>query len=417
MWFNNHSLAERLMQYVQIDTQADPSSETCPSSEKQKDLGRLLVEQLLALGIQDAEMDGFGYVYATIPSNVNHKVPTICFCAHVDTAPDCSGTHVKPILHKQWNGKAIELPDAPGKPLDPEKHPYLKQKIGEDIITASGNTLLGADDKAGVAIIMELAAQLMANPKLPHGPIRILFTVDEEIGRGVDKVDMKKLGADFGYTLDGGPRGSLEGENFCADAAELTFFGKAAHPGYAKGKMINAIKLAGEFLSLLPQDRLSPETTSKREGFIHPAGLEGRMEEATIRFILRDFEAHKLEEMAEIIRQTAEKVCQKHPESRYTYLQKEQYRNMRETLEKDPQIMQLARDAYRKAGLEPVEEPIRGGTDGSRLSFMGLPCPNIFTGEMAIHSIHEYCSVQDMEKALEVLGHLVGLASETAAKD
>ena len=400
-------VANRLMKYVQVDTCADPNSDTQPSSMKQKDLSSILVDELKSLGIEDAELDEFGYVYATIPATITKEVPVICFCAHVDTSPDCSGTNVKPILHKQWNGNDIVLPDDPSIVISSKNHPYLTERIGDDLITASGSTLLGADDKAGVAVIMDLAAFLIKNPSIPHGKIRILFTPDEEIGRGVDKVNMQKLAADFGYTLDGGERGSLEGESFSADGAKVIFSGISAHPGYALNKLVNAQKVAAYFLASLPQLDWSPECTNDRKGFVNPVQMQGKAELCQVQFIVRDFETSKLAEHEKQLELYAKAACEKFPGSSYQIQITEQYRNMREILDQFPQVMGNAAKAYQIAGIEPNIMAIRGGTDGSRLSFMGLPCPNIFTGEMGIHSKQEYVSVQDMEKAVEVCVNLV----------
>ncbi len=405
-------VANRLMKYVQVDTCADPNSDTQPSSMKQKDLSRILVDELKSLGIEDAELDEFGYVYATIPATTTKEVPVICFCGHVDTSPDCSGTNVKPILHKQWNGNDIVLPDDPSIVISSKNHPYLTERIGDDLITASGLTLLGADDKAGVAVIMDLAAFLIKNPSIPHGKIRILFTPDEEIGRGVDKVKMQKLAADFGYTLDGGERGSLEGESFSADGAKVIFSGISAHPGYALNKLVNAQKVAAYFLASLPQLDWSPECTNDRKGFVHPVQMQGTAELCQVQFIVRDFETSKLAEHEKQLEIYAKAACEKFPGSSYQIQITEQYRNMREILDQFPQVMGNAAKAYQLAGIEPNIMAIRGGTDGSRLSFMGLPCPNIFTGEMGIHSKQEYVSVQDMEKAVEVCVNLVQIWAE-----
>lgn len=410
------AVKERLLRYVQIDTQSDPLSNSQPSTEKQKDLSRLLVQELLELGIKDAYLDDHGYVYATIPATSSRNVPVICFCSHVDTAPDCSGTGVVPLVHTSYSGAPIVLPHDPSQVITIDEHPYLKDKIGDDIITASGTTLLGADDKAGVAIIMELAAQLVANPQVLHGEIKILFTPDEEIGRGVDKVDLKKLGADIAYTLDAGGLGSLEDENFSADGITVYFHGIAAHPGSAKGKMINAIKLAGEFVASLPKEKLAPEVTEGREGFVHPVRISGTAELAQVDFIIRDFETQKLGEHEFLLQHLADEIVLKYPGARTTYEVKEQYRNMKEVLQHHPQVTALAEQAMLKCGIQPRKFPIRGGTDGSRLSFMGLPCPNLFTGEMSLHSKQEYVSVQDMEKSLAVLIELVQLWEKNASE-
>lgn len=410
----NYTVAERLMRYVQIDTEADPNSTTFPSSMKQKDLSQMLVNELKEVGISDAEMDEWGYVYATIPANSTKDIPTICFCAHVDTAPDCSGTDVKPILHKNYSGDPITLPDDTSQVITTEKHPYLKEKIGDDLITASGLTLLGADDKAGVACIMDFAAFMMNNPGFEHGKIRILFTPDEEVGRGVDHVDMQKLAADYGYTLDGGVLGSIEDESFSADAVEITIQGIPAHPGYAKNKMVNAIKVAAEFMDSLPKDSWSPETTEGREGFVHPTSFNAVMEKATVKFIIRDHDTSKLAEYEQRLKGILEQIVSKYDGVKSDFTITEQYRNMKEVIKDVPFVTDNAIEAMKRAGVEPRPVIIRGGTDGSRLSFMGMPCPNIFTGEMAIHSRHEYVSVQDMQKAVKTMVHLTQIWEEKA---
>lgn len=409
-----HTVAERFMRYVQVDTQSDPASSSQPSTEKQKDLSRILVEDLKAMGITDAELDVHGYVYATIPATSNKNVPVLCYCSHVDTAPDCSGAGVKPILHKNYDGSDIVLPDDTGVVITTQEHPYLQQRIGDDIITASGTTLLGADDKAGVAIIMDLAAYLVQHPEIPHGKIRILFTPDEEIGRGVAAVNMQKLGAQFGYTLDGGERGHLEGETFSADGATVTFHGISAHPGYAKDKMVSAIKAAGAFVSKLPANEWCPEATEGKQGFVHPVHMEGVLEKATVQFIVRDFDTAMLAIHEERLRELAAETAAEFPGVSYDFVVKEQYRNMKEVLDSNPQVMNYAEEAYKRAGMKSERMSVRGGTDGSRLSFMGLPCPNLFTGEMGIHSKQEYVSVQDMEKAVETLVHLAQVWEENA---
>jgi tripeptide aminopeptidase len=398
--------AERFMRYVQIDTQSDPQSNTHPTTEKQKNLSKLLVQELQAIGIRDAQMDEWGYVYATIPANTDKQVPTICFCSHVDTAPDASGTNVKPILHKNYQGQNIALSDDPAQVLSPEVHGYLKKLIGHDIITASGTTLLGADDKAGVSEIMDAANFFMTHPEVKHGTIKLLFTPDEEVGKGTAKVDMQKLGAQFGYTLDGGEAGSLEDETFSADAVQLVIHGVITHPGYAKGLMVNALKIAGEILAKLPKSELSPETTEKKQGFIHPIRVDGIAEKCTIDFIIRDFVTEGLKKKEDLLRSIVELVLEKYPKASYKFNVTEQYRNMKEVLDQHPQVVQYAKEAIERAGLQVKMESIRGGTDGSRLSFMGLPCPNLFAGMQAIHSKLEYISVQDMNKAVETIVHL-----------
>jgi tripeptide aminopeptidase len=410
-----HTVKERFLKYVQIDTQADPMSSTSPSSEKQKNLSRLLVEELHEMGISDAEMNEFGYVYASIPANTNKKnVPTLCFCAHVDTAPDASGTDVKPIVHANYQGQDMVLPDDPTQVISPTNYPYLKGKIGHDIVTASGLTLLGSDDKSGVAEIMDAAFQFINNPTIKHGKIRLLFTTDEEIGKGVDNVDLEKLGADYAYTLDGGNIGDIENETFSADGATIAIQGVASHPGYAKGKMENAIKIAADIVAALPKHRLTPETTDKKRGFIHPIKIEGGLENAKITFILRDFEDDLLAEKAEILRGVMEKVMKRYPNSKAELATKFQYRNMKKVLAEKPFIVNNAIEAIKRTGLKPNLGSIRGGTDGSRLSFMGLPCPNLFAGEQAIHSRHEFVSIQDMEKAVEMVVHLCQIWEEKA---
>lgn len=403
-----YTVEERFLRFVQIDTTADPNSTSFPSSIKQKDLGKVLYEELKSLNLADVEMDEWGYVFATIPSNSsNTNLPTICFCSHMDTAPDCSGTNVKPLIHRNYTGAPIVLPDDSTQIITTDKHPYLNEKIGDDIITASGLTLLGADDKAGIAIIMDLAYQLMNNPEIKHGPIRILFTPDEEVGRGVEHLDMKKLKADYGYTLDGAKLGEIEDESFSADAVKVTIHGVSAHPGYAKNKMQNALKIASEFITALPKDKWSPETTQDREGFVHPTAIEGGLEKTTVSFIIRDHITEKLLEYENRLENILKMVMEQYNGAHYEFEVTEQYRNMKEVLRSVPFVTDYAIQAMEKAGITSKPTIIRGGTDGSRLSFMGMPCPNIFTGEMAIHSKHEYVSVQDMQKAVDTLIELV----------
>ncbi len=404
---NTSEIAERFMRYVRIDTQSDPQSGKHPSTEKQKDLGRMLVKELHEIGIEDAELDEYGYVYATIKGNSAGKnVPVICFCSHMDTAPDCSGTDVKPILHQNYDGSDIILPDDPSQVISPKDQPYLKERKGTDIITASGHTLLGSDDKAGVAAIMQAAKYFMEHPEIKHGDIRILFTPDEEIGEGTAMLDMRRLAADFGYTLDGGEAGSLEVETFSADMAVIVINGVIIHPGYAKGRLVNALKIGGEILAALPKDEWSPETTEKMEGFVHPTRFEGIAERAVLEFILRDFDDEKLAEHGARLKKIAAEIINKHTGASMDFQIREQYRNMKKILDQHPQVAAHAAEAIRRAGLEVKTESIRGGTDGSRLSYMDLPCPNIFTGMQGIHSKQEWVSVQDMAKAAETIVHL-----------
>ena len=400
------------MRYVQIDTQSEPTSNTFPTTEKQKDLSNLLSAELKAIGLHDAHADEYGYVYATIPSNSDKKVPVICFCSHVDTAPDCSGTDVKPILHKNYDGSDIILPDDATQIITLNDYPYLREHIGSDVITASGLTLLGADDKSGLAIIMDTANYLVNHPGIKHGEIKILFTPDEEVGKGTAKVDLNKLHADFAYTLDGGEAGTFEDETFSADSVRITINGVISHPGYAKDKMVNALKIAGEVLAALPKTEWSPETTTKREGFVHPVAVNGIADKVVMEFIVRDFITANLEKHEERLRAIVEQIIKNYPKAMMQFVVTEQYRNMKEILDKNPQAVANAAEAYRRSGLVVKNEPIRGGTDGSRLSFMGLPCPNIFTGMHAIHSRHEWIGVKDMEKAVEVLVNLVQVWEE-----
>jgi tripeptide aminopeptidase len=403
---NKEDIANRFMRYVQIDTQSNPKSGVHPSTEKQKNLSKILVEELKEIGVADAQMDEYGYVYATIPSNSEKDVPVICFCSHVDTAPDCSGTNVKPILHKNYKGEDIVLPDDSSQVLSPVVFPYLNTQIGGDIITASGNTLLGADDKSGVAAIMQAADFLMKNPSVKHGKIRILFTPDEEIGEGTAKLDMEKLNADFGYTLDGGEAGSLEDETFSADGAKIIINGVISHPGYAKNKLVNALKVVAEILHALPTTEWSPETTEKKQGFVHPVRFEGIAERATLEFILRDFDDEKLKEYGARLKQIAEEVVNHYKGASIEFSIQEQYRNMKKILDKNPEVVHYAAEAIKRAGLDVKTESIRGGTDGSRLSYLGLPCPNLFTGMQGIHSKLEWIGVNDMAKAAETIVHL-----------
>ena len=402
----NHTVTERFLKYVTIDTQSDASSSTIPSTEKQKDLGRLLVQELHEMGISDAHLDEFGYVYATIESNSDKDVPVICLCAHMDTSPDSSGKNVKPLIHKNYKGQDLSLPDDPSVVISPKDHPDLKKQLGHDIITASGLTLLGADNKSGVAAIMDAAHYFVNHPEVKHGKIRILFTPDEEIGRGADKVDIEKLGADFGYTIDGETLGSLVVETFSADGVTITIYGVSAHPGFAKGKLESAIKICAEILDHLPKDHLSPETTEEKAGFIHPVSMSGIVEKASISFIIRDFVDSRLADYENYLKKIMNDVLANYPGSKGEFVVTEQYRNMKNVLDQHPQVVAYAEEAIKRAGIQVKKRSIRGGTDGSRLSFMGLPCPNIFAGEHAFHSKEEWVSVQDMQKSVETIINL-----------
>ncbi|VIO74764.1 Peptidase T [Bradyrhizobium ivorense] len=409
-----HTVTERFLRYVVIDTQSDPDSPTCPSTEKQKNLGRLLVAELQAMGLADAHLDEHGYVYATIPANTDKTVPVICFCSHMDTSPDCTGKDVRPQIVKNYRGGDIVLPADSTQVIRAAEHAALAEQIGNDIITTDGTTLLGADNKAGLAEIMDAAHFLVSNPQIKHGTIKILFTPDEEIGRGVDKVDIKKLGADFGYTMDGESAGHIEDETFSADGASIMIEGVATHPGFAKGKMEHAIKIAAAIVDRLPKDTCSPETTEGKEGFLHPVAISGALEKARIDFIVRDFTEVGLKQKEALLETIVKDVMTAYPRSSYRMEVKQQYRNMKEVIDRHPEVVANAIEAIKRAGLTPVKTSIRGGTDGSRLSFMGLPCPNIFAGEHAFHSRLEWISRQDMEKAVQTIVHLAMIWEERA---
>ena len=409
-----HTVTERFLRYVVIDTQSDPASPTCPSTEKQKDLGRLLAAELRAIGLSDAHLDEHGYVYATIPANTDKQVPVICFCSHMDTSPDCTGANVKPQIVRNYQGGDIVLPADPSQVIRFAEHPSLAHQIGHDIITTDGTTLLGADNKAGVAEIMDAVHFLTKNPHIKHGTIKILFTPDEEIGRGVDMVDLKKLGAEFAYTIDGESAGQIEDETFSAEAATITIEGVSTHPGFAKGKMEHAIKIAAAIVDRLPKNTCSPETTDGREGFLHPIGVSGTLEAAKLGLIVRDFTEEGLREKEALLENIVKDVMRDYPRSTTRIDIKQQYRNMKQMIDRHPEIVDYAIEAIRRAGLKPVKTSIRGGTDGSRLSFMGLPCPNIFAGEHAFHSRLEWVSRQDMEKAVATIVHLAMIWEERA---
>ena len=408
------SVLERFLRYVTYDTQSNEKSDTSPSTEKQNVLSDLLVKELKELGISDAARDAHGIVFATIPATSKKQVPVIGVLAHVDTSPESSGTNVKPIVHRNWSGDDIVLPDDRSIVLRVADIPELKHQIGNDLVTASGTTLLGADDKAGVAAIMAAAEYLVRHPEIPHGVIRLGFTPDEEIGRGADKFDIQAFGAVCAYTIDGEERGTMDVETFSGDAMIVEFQGFNTHPGFAKGKMVNAIRVAGDFIARLPRDRMSPETTEKREGFVHPYVVDASVDRTAVKFIIRDFKTAELKKMEDQLERLARETVAAWPGARCAVRVQESYRNLGDVLTQHPAVVDNAREAYRRAGLQPVEMAIRGGTDGSRLSAMGLPTPNLFSGAHSFHSKLEWVSAQDLEKAVEVIVHLAGVWEERA---
>ncbi|MFZ0454720.1 MAG: peptidase T [Ignavibacteriaceae bacterium] len=393
---------ERFLRYVKYDTQSDEESTSFPSTEKQKNLSKDLAKELKELGLSDAQMDENGYVMATLPSNTDKNVPVIGFIAHVDTSPAVSGANVNPVINRNYRGGDIKL-QKNGVVIKESENPDLKDMNGFDIITADGTTLLGADNKAGVAEIVDAVNYFLSHPELKHGTIKVCFTPDEEVGRGTEKFDVKKFNAKYAYTVDGQSRGEVETETFSADAVTVKFLGKNIHPGYAKGIMINSMKVASSFIESLPKNKLSPETTEKREGYVHPTSLNGNEELTTVKFIIRDFETKKLKEYEDILKNIAEDTVKKFSGSKMEFEVTEQYRNMKEILDQHPQVEKNAVKAMENLGIKPIMNPIRGGTDGSRLSFMGLPCPNIFAGEHSFHSKEEWVAVQDMETAVKVI--------------
>ncbi len=408
------SCIDRFLKYVKYDTQSNEDSTTFPSDPKQLELSKALVVELKEIGLKDAEMDEYGYVMATLPSNTNKNVPTIGFIAHVDTSPAVTGTNVNPIIHKNYQGGDIVLPKDPTKIIDAAGNPELKEMIGMDIITTDGTTLLGADDKAGIAEIMDAMNYLIQHPEVKHGVLRVCFTPDEEVGRGTEKFDVKKYGAKYAYTIDGSTRGEVETETFCADAVILKFNGKNVHPGYAKDKMINAVKVASRFLEMLPSSSLSPETTDKREGYVHPTSIKSDETLATIKFIIRDFDAGKLKEYENLLKELAEKAVLQFPGSSMEFEVIEQYRNMKYILDQHPMVEAYAVEALNRLGIKPINSAIRGGTDGARLSFMGLPAPNLFAGGHNFHGFLEYIAVQDMEAAVKMIVTLANVWEDKA---
>ncbi|HTI37652.1 MAG TPA: peptidase T [Vicinamibacterales bacterium] len=407
------NVLDRFLRYVTIDTRADDTVATCPTTQGQLEMMRLLETELRGLGLTDVSVDANAYLMATIPSTVSQAVPTIGFIAHVDTSPEMPGNNVRPIVHRSWDGSDIVLPDDPTAVLTAADNPDLAAQIGNDIVTASGKTLLGADDKAGVAAIMAAAEYLMTHPGVLHGTIRIGFTPDEEIGRGANHFDVGRFGAVCAYTLDGGAAGELEYESFSADVMRVTFKGFNTHPGFAARKMVNSIKAAARFIDSLPADALSPETTSGYEGFVHPYQLDAGVDRTSVRVLLRDFVTSALDEKAELVERAA-RLAAKATGAMLEIERQEQYRNMREILDRHPEVVQRARDAFNRIGLTPIERPIRGGTDGSRLSFMGLPTPNLFAGEHNFHSRLEWTSRQELELAARAI---VAIAEEWAKRD
>ncbi len=397
------TVIDRFLKYVKYETTSDEESSTFPSDPKQLELSKDLVVELKQIGLKNVEMDENGYVTAELPSNTNKDVPVIGFIAHVDTSPAVSGKDVNPIIHKNYQGGDIVLPKDPTKIIDAASNPELKDMIGMDIITTDGTTLLGADDKAGIAEIMDAMNYLITHPEIKHGTIKVCFTPDEEVGRGTEKFDVKKFGAKYAYTIDGSTRGEVETETFSADAVVIKFNGKNVHPGYAKGKMINAIKIAGRFLEMLPKDSLSPETTEKKEGYVHPTSMNGNETLTTVKFIIRDFDAEKLKEYEKFLKDLCEKTIEQFPGSSFDFQVIEQYRNMKYVLDKHPQVEEFAVEALNRLGIKPLKSSIRGGTDGSRLSFMGLPTPNLFAGGHNFHAYTEYVAMQDMYEAVKMI--------------
>lgn len=401
-----NSLLDRFCRYVRFDTQADEKATTYPSSTGQLELGRLLVEELQALGLKDAIQDRHGIIFATVPPTTTRAVPPIAWIAHLDTSPETSGHNVKPTVHRNYDGGDIVLPGDPSKVVRVAESPELAAFKGHTIITADGTTLLGADNKAGVAVIMETTAHLLAHPEIVHGPIRICFTCDEEIGHGTEHLDLKKLGAHVAYTLDGGGQGEIDVETFSADLATVTFTGVNIHPSIAKGRMVNAVRLAALFLERLPRQTLAPETTAGREGFLHPYRIEGGVQDVTVRILLRDFVTARLSGYADLLRAGAQQITAEYPQAQVSVRITPQYRNMADGLSKEPRAVKHALEAIRRTGLEPKRTSVRGGTDGSRLTEKGLPTPNLFVAEHNLHSPLEWTCLEEMAMAVRVLEEL-----------
>ena len=397
------TVVDRFLKYVKYETTSDEESATFPSDPKQLELSKALVGELKQIGMKDVEMDANGYVTATLPSNTSKDVPVIGFISHVDTSPAVSGKNVNPVIHNNYQGGDIVLPKDKTKVIDAASNPELKEMIGLDIITTDGTTLLGADDKAGIAEIIDAMNYLITHPEIKHGTIKVCFTPDEEVGRGTEKFDVPKFGAKFAYTIDGSTRGEVETETFSADAVVIKFNGKNVHPGYAKGKMVNAIKVAARFLEMLPKDSLSPETTEKREGYVHPTSINGNETQIILKFIIRDFDAEKLKEYESLLKDLCDKNVAQFPNSTVDFEVIEQYRNMKYILDKHPEIEEYAVEALNRLGIKPIKSSIRGGTDGSRLSYMGLPTPNLFAGGHNFHAYTEYVAIQDMHEAVKMI--------------
>jgi len=401
------TVVERFLRYVKYDTQSAEDSKTYPSTEKQKELGRELMEELKELGLEEVSIDQYGYVTGTLTANIQRTLPIIGLIAHMDTSPEVSGKDVKPHIHSNYSGNDIVLPGDNTQIIRSSENPELLKKIGDDILTSDGTTLLGADDKAGIAEIVDAVHYLTKHPEIEHGTIKVAFTPDEEVGRGVEHFDVKRFGAQYAYTVDGETLGEVENETFSADSVHVTFRGVPFHPGYAKGKLVNSIKIASAFVDKLPKDRNSPETTEKMEGYVHPYTIQVGVGETTVKFIIRDFEVEGLEKREEILRDLAEGTSQEYPKSDFTFRVEESYRNMKPILEKHPEVVEKAMNAVKLVGLQPRLHSIRGGTDGVRLCFMGLPTPNLATGGHNYHSKLEWISVQDMKKSVEVIVNLV----------
>lgn len=411
----NYTVVDRFLKYVKIDTQSDEESTSFPSAAKELDLAKILVEELKSIGMQDVELDQYGYVYATLPSNTKKgNVLPIAFIAHYDTSPAVSGANVNPIIHKNYQGGDIVLPNDKSQIIKVSEHPDLNNMIGCDLITTDGTTLLGADDKAGIAEIIDAMNYLLTHPEIEHGLIRVCFTPDEEVGRGTEHIDVNKLGVKYAYTVDGSICGEIEAETFSADAVVIEFKGKNIHPGYAKNKMINSLKIAAEFIASLPKDNLSPETTEGKEGYVHPTSVNGNEELTTVKMIIRDFVDEKLVEYENMLKDLAQKAVDKFPGATFNFTVKEQYRNMRNVLKDHPIVVDYAAEAMQRLGIKPIMSSIRGGTDGARLSFMGVPTPNLFAGGHAFHSQLEWISIQDMHKAVQTIVEIAKIYCEKA---